>query len=59
MGKQLFSSGPWVRYYNYRSHLSGRHRMDLHITFANGGITRAGIDEVGQFIIRGRYDHLN
>ena len=51
----LFPSGPWTGFYNY---LPGgeRHRMELHLTFAQSRITGDGIDDVGQFVIRGRYD---
>jgi hypothetical protein len=30
--------------------------MDLQLTFANGTMTGDGIDDVGRFFIKGRYD---
>ena len=30
--------------------------MDLHLAFANGQMSGDGIDDVGRFTIRGRYD---
>ena len=59
MRNELFSSGPWVGFYKYRSFPGGRHRMDLHLTFANGSIVGEGIDDVGRFLIKGRYDPTN
>src|SRR5207249_5143062 len=51
----LFPSGPWTGFYNYTGP-EDRHRMDLHLTFAQGGIAGEGGDDVGPFLIRGRYD---
>jgi hypothetical protein len=50
-----FPSGPWVGFYLY-SGRPDKHRMDLALTFANGTITGEGNDDVGAFVIRGRYD---
>jgi len=50
----LFPSGPWTGFYNYQP--GDRHRMDLHLSFANGRLSGDGNDDVGQFSIRGRYD---
>jgi len=50
----LFPSGPWTGFYNYQP--GDRHRMDLHLTFANGRISGDGNDDVGRFTICGRYD---
>lgn len=50
----LFPSGPWTGFYNYRP--GDRHRMDLHLTFENGRIDGFGVDDIGRFLIRGRYD---
>ena len=50
-----FPSGPWTGFYNYTGP-EDRHRMDLHLTFARGGIAGEGGDDVGPFLIRGRYD---
>ena len=53
MSEELFPSGPWVGFYNY--HPGDRHRMDLNLTFANGTMTGDGNDDVGRFLIKGRY----
>jgi hypothetical protein len=53
----LFPSGPWVGFYNYAP--GDRHRMDLHLTFADGTISGDGNDDVGRFLIRGGYDVAN
>ena len=52
-----FPSGPWTGFYNYRP--SDRHRMDLHLSFANGIMSGDGNDDVGRFLIKGRYDTSN
>lgn len=54
MDAPLFPSGPWTGFYNY--HPGERHRMDLHLTFANGMLTGNGMDDIGQFVFKGRYD---
>jgi len=54
MSENLFPSGPWTGFYNYWP--GDRHRMDLHISFANGSMTGDGNDDVGPFLIKGRYD---
>jgi hypothetical protein len=51
---ELFPSGPWTGFYNYRP--GDRHRMDLQLTFANGSMSGEGADDVGRFLIKGRYD---
>lgn len=55
MNEQLFPSGPWVGFYSYCSP-ADKHRMDLHLTFATGRMTGDGNDDVGRFVIAGRYD---
>jgi hypothetical protein len=50
----LFPSGPWTGFYNY--HPGDRHRMELALTFANGVMSGDGADDVGRFLIKGRYD---
>lgn len=30
--------------------------MDLHLSFANGAMTGDGSDDIGRFVIRGRYE---
>lgn len=54
MSESLFPSGPWTGFYNY--HPGDRHRMELGLTFANGNMSGDGADDVGRFLIRGRYD---
>ncbi len=54
MNESLFPSGPWTGFYNYSP--GERHRMDLHLTFANGNMNGDGIDDIGHFLIKGRYD---
>jgi hypothetical protein len=50
-----FPSGTWIGFYNYSA--GGRkHRMDLVLTFATGCISGDGRDDVGLFVISGRYD---
>ena len=53
----LFPSGPWTGFYNYRP--GDRHRMDLHLSFTNGNMTGDGNDDIGRFLIKGRYDAAN
>jgi hypothetical protein len=51
---ELYPSGPWVGFYNYQP--GERHQMQLHLTFANGKISGDGNDDIGRFLIKGRYD---
>jgi hypothetical protein len=51
----LFPSGPWTGFYNYTGP-EDRHRMDLHLTFSDGHIAGDGNDNVGRFLINGRYN---
>ena len=55
MSEALFPSGPWTGFYNYRPG-GHRHRMDLTLTFAKGQMDGDGRDDVGGFLIKGRYD---
>jgi len=57
MSDELFPSGPWTGFYNYSP--GDRHRMDLHLTFATGVVGGEGNDDVGAFLIKGRYDSAN
>jgi len=50
-----FTSGPWRGFYVY-SWSRAKHWMDLSLTFADGKITGDGIDDIGRFSIKGRYD---
>jgi hypothetical protein len=54
MSDALFPSGPWTGFYNY--YPGDRHRMDLTLTFANGAMSGDGVDDVGRFLVKGRYD---
>jgi hypothetical protein len=49
-----FPSGPWTGFYNYEP--KDKHRMDLHLNFANGTMSGDGNDDVGRFLIKGNYD---
>src|SRR5437588_5766992 len=50
-----FPSGPWTGFF-LQPLLPGRHRMELRLTFRQGGMTGEGRDWVGKFVVRGRYD---
>jgi len=50
-----FPSSPWIGFYTYTAR-DGRHRMDLALEFANGRITGEGNDDIGPFVIGGRFD---
>jgi hypothetical protein len=54
VSEELFTSGPWLGFYNYRP--GDKHRMDLQLTFHAGAITGDGNDDLGAFTIKGRYD---
>jgi hypothetical protein len=54
MTDSLFPSGPWTGFYNYGP--GDRHRMDLALTFANGSMGGDGNDDIGKFLVKGRYD---
>ena len=55
MDDDLFPSGPWTGFYNYTGP-EDRHRMDLHLTFADGHMTGDGTDDIALFQIKGRYE---
>jgi hypothetical protein len=50
---ELFPSGPWTGFYTYQP--GDKHRMDLHLTFANGTMRGDGNDDIGRFLIDGHY----
>lgn len=54
MSDAEFPSGPWTGFYTYAP--SDKHRMDLHLDFSDGCATGDGNDDVGRFLIRGKYD---
>jgi hypothetical protein len=58
MSESLFPSGPWTGFYNYQPG-GARHRMELGLTFARGIMTGDGVDDVGRFIIKGRYEEAS
>lgn len=55
MSDEPFPSGPWIGFYTYSGH-KDRHRMDLALEFGNGTISGEGNDDIGVFVIRGRFD---
>jgi hypothetical protein len=57
MTNEQFPSGPWIGFYTY--YPGDRHRMDLHLTFANGSMSGDGNDDIGRFLIKGHYDSGN
>jgi len=57
MSEELFPSGPWTGFYNY--YPGDRHRMELQLTFGSGCMSGDGTDDVGPFLIKGRYDAGN
>ena len=57
MSESLFPSGPWTGFYNYGP--GERHRMDLQLTFADGNMSGDGVDDIGRFLLKGRYDTAN
>jgi hypothetical protein len=54
MSNDTFPSGPWKGFYNYQP--GDRHGMQLSLTFSNGLMDGEGIDDIGRFLIKGRYD---
>lgn len=50
-----FRSGAWVGYYTYFTH-DTRHRMDLHLRFGHALVRGDGMDDVGKFLVQGRYE---
>src|SRR4029077_13673773 len=57
MSDDLYPSGPWIGFYLYKFLGSPRrYRMDLHLTFSQGRMAGEGNDNIGPFIINGKYD---
>lgn len=50
-----FPSGPWRGFYVYQGDNS-RHFMNLSLTFRDGNLSGVGDDDVGAFVIKGRYE---
>ena len=55
VSEECFPSGPWTGFYLYNGDRN-RHRMDLALDFGNGLITGEGTDDIGPFVVRGRFD---
>jgi hypothetical protein len=53
-----FPSGPWTGFYNYGAG-ERRHGMDLNLTFTNQAISGDGGDDIGRFVISGRFDETS
>jgi hypothetical protein len=53
-----FPSGPWTGFYNYGAS-TRKHRMDLVLAFADHTVSGDGRDDIGQFVIVGRFDSEN
>lgn len=49
-----FPSGRWVGFFVDRR-VPGKHQMELHLTFRQGGVRGEGRDFVGKFALRGQY----
>ena len=47
-----FPSGPWQGFF-LMTHLPGRHRMELHLSFRQGAMEGEGRDMIGTFLIPG------
>lgn len=50
-----FPSGPWRGFYVYSTD-DTRHPMGLHLKFLEGNLSGFGDDDVGPFVIKGKYD---
>jgi hypothetical protein len=50
-----FPSGPWTGYF-LQPVLTGRHWMEIRLTFRDGKLSGEGRDRVGAFVMTGRYD---
>lgn len=53
-----FPSGPWTGFYNY-GRSTRKHRMDLVLMFADHSISGDGDDDIGQFVVSGRFNETN
>jgi hypothetical protein len=50
-----FPSGAWTGFYNY-SRSPSKHRMDLVLAFTDQAVSGGGDDDVGHFVVIGRFD---
>jgi hypothetical protein len=50
-----FPSGPWTGFYMHHG-WSEKFRQELSLSFREGVMTGEGLDGIGTFLIRGRYD---
>ena len=53
-----FPSGPWTGFYNY-GRSTRKHRMDLSLSFTDAKISGDGSDDIGPFVVTGRFDGTN
>ena len=53
-----FPSGPWTGFYNY-GRSTRKHRMHLVLTFADHEVSGDGNDDIGNFVVIGRFDRTN
>lgn len=51
-----FPSGPWEGFFLQPMLRKGRSWMELSLTFRAGVMTGEGRDQVGEFVVRGRYN---
>jgi hypothetical protein len=51
-------SGPWTGFYNY-GRMTRKHRIDLAMTFADHIFSGDGNDDIGVFVVSGRFDETN
>jgi hypothetical protein len=50
-----FPSRPWTGFYNY-GRSTRKHWMDLTLTFADRTVSGDGSDDIGRFVVTGRFD---
>jgi hypothetical protein len=53
---ERFPTGEWKGFWLQRPHFRSRQWMELVLSFVEGTITGDGVDRVGKFRMRGRYD---
>jgi hypothetical protein len=53
-----FPSGRWTGFYNY-GRSPRKHRMDLVLIFADHSVSGDGSDDIGQFVVTGRFSETN
>jgi hypothetical protein len=55
MNSLELSSGPWAGFYTQGDSML-KHHMELDLTFAAGTVIDDGLDDIGPFLIKGRYN---